>query len=97
MTDITKVSTKGQIVIPQEMRDALGLEAGSTLALEQIDDFLVLRKIVVPRLGVDFKAARRKLRAKAKKLGILNEQDVVALVRQFRRTHGKALRKAVGG
>jgi len=95
MTDITKVSTKGQIVIPQDMRDALGIEAGTMVAVERVDDCLVMKKVVIPNLSQEFRRAQRRLRGVAKKAGLSGEQDVVDLVREFRQTHGKAIRKAV--
>jgi antitoxin PrlF len=95
MTDVTRISTKGQVVIPQDLRDALGLEAGAAMAVERVDDCLILKKIQIPNLALEFKRAQRRLRGAAKKAGLSGEQDVIDLVREFRQTHGKALRKAV--
>lgn len=50
MTEITKVSTKGQVVIPQEMREALGLKPGDTLQLEKVGKLIVLKKVELESL-----------------------------------------------
>jgi AbrB family looped-hinge helix DNA binding protein len=38
-----KVSSKGQLVIPVEMREALGIEPGTRIAIRQDGDELILR------------------------------------------------------
>jgi len=45
----THVSSKGQVVIPQEIRERLHLKEGSELDVEVEDDRLVLRKAKAPR------------------------------------------------
>jgi AbrB family looped-hinge helix DNA binding protein len=39
----TTVSSKGQVVIPKAIRDRLGLKAGDTLEVEEVDGALLLR------------------------------------------------------
>lgn len=39
-----KVSEKGQITIPKELRDALGIGAGTEVECERNDDTIVVRK-----------------------------------------------------
>ena len=45
LENVVKVSRKGQIVIPKEVRDALGIESGGKLAVIVKDDEIILRKI----------------------------------------------------
>lgn len=42
--DTTKVSEKGQIVIPKEVRDKLGLKAGSKLIIIATSDLMIMQK-----------------------------------------------------
>lgn len=42
---IVTVSTKGQLVIPSQMRDALGIEAGDRVALTLKDGAILLRPV----------------------------------------------------
>jgi len=43
--EITKVSSRGQIVIPQKIRDELGIKEGSIVAMEKIKNLVVIKKI----------------------------------------------------
>jgi AbrB family looped-hinge helix DNA binding protein len=42
--DTTRVSEKGQIVIPKEVRDKLGLKAGSKLIIIATSDLMIMQK-----------------------------------------------------
>jgi AbrB family looped-hinge helix DNA binding protein len=43
--ELTKISSKGQIVIPLKIRNELKIEEGSVIAIEQIKGMVVLKKI----------------------------------------------------
>lgn len=43
--EITKISSKGQIVIPQKIRDELEITEGSIVAVEKMKDLIVIKKI----------------------------------------------------
>ena len=43
--EITKLSSKGQLVIPQKMRKELKMNEGSVIAIEQMKDLIVIKKI----------------------------------------------------
>jgi len=43
--EITKISSKGQIVIPQKIRAELGINEGSVVAIEKMKDLIVIKKI----------------------------------------------------
>ncbi len=45
--EITKTSSKGQIVIPLKIRSELGIHEGSVIAVERMNDVVVLKKIDV--------------------------------------------------
>jgi AbrB family looped-hinge helix DNA binding protein len=60
MTELTKVSTKGQVVIPQELRDALGLKPGDTLQLERVGDIIALKKVELASLKDELKKGGRR-------------------------------------
>ena len=46
---VVTLSSKGQIVLPHEMRQALGLQKGDRLRVTLEDDRLVLTMIWLPR------------------------------------------------
>lgn len=50
MIAATKMSTKGQIVIPKQLREKLGLQPGDPLAMAVDGNRLVLRKITLDDL-----------------------------------------------
>ena len=45
--EITKISSKGQIVIPQSIRNEMAISEGAVIAIERINDMIVLKKIDV--------------------------------------------------
>ena len=45
--EITKISSKGQIVIPQKIRDLLKINEGSVMAVDTSDEMIILKKIDV--------------------------------------------------
>jgi len=43
--EITKISSKGQIVIPQKIRNELNIEEGSILVIDNMKDMIIIKKI----------------------------------------------------
>ena len=43
--EITKISSKGQIVIPLKIRNELGIDEGSMVAIEKVNDMAVIKKM----------------------------------------------------
>lgn len=48
MAEIVTMSSKGQIVVPKELRKEFGLETGTNFAIFGKDDTLILKKVNVP-------------------------------------------------
>ena len=69
MSDLTIMSSKGQIVVPKDIREELGLRTGATFAVFGKEDTLILKKVNIPsakeafakihKLGVEFAKKRR--------------------------------------
>lgn len=55
------VSSKGQIVIPKDVRDALGLEPGARLVLERVGQRLILERPSPPRERISYEEFRRRV------------------------------------
>ena len=49
--EITKISSKGQIVIPQNIREELEIDEGSVIAIEKMKDMIVMKKIDIDLEG----------------------------------------------
>ncbi|MGQ9602124.1 MAG: AbrB/MazE/SpoVT family DNA-binding domain-containing protein [Candidatus Bipolaricaulia bacterium] len=45
LVETTKISSKGQVVIPKRLREELGLQVGDSLVIALQDDRLILRKL----------------------------------------------------
>ncbi len=83
---MTRVSSKGQVVIPGLIREKLGLKSGSRLLVFGEGDTIILKKIgwTPSSAGETLASIRRKIRA----LGITRE-DVGREVRAVRARHAK--------
>ena len=78
----TKLSSRGQVVIPEEIRRRLGLEAGAQFVVVGDADTVVLKRFAAPSLQ-EFDALVSRARNAAKKTG-LHEKDLSAAVRRAR-------------
>lgn len=56
--EIAKVSSKGQLVIPQDIRIKLGIKEGNLFAVASVDNLLVLKKIESPVSEADMKTLK---------------------------------------
>ncbi len=45
---MTRLSSKGQVVIPKSLRDIMGLEDGDVFAMYGEDDTIVLKRVDIP-------------------------------------------------
>ena len=43
--EITKISSKGQVVIPAKIRDKLDISEGSIMAVDTANEMIVLKKV----------------------------------------------------
>ena len=84
--EITKMSSRGQIVIPQEIRQEMHLKEGSAFAVIASNDLLLLKKISTPtKEEILLKLERLTVEGnkKAKQIGI-KERDVPKLIHKGR-------------
>jgi len=54
MSEITTMSEKGQVVIPQELRKMMGLKAKSRFVVVGKGDTIIMKKLVVPNIKKDW-------------------------------------------
>lgn len=80
MIEMGTISTRGQIAIPSNIREELGLEEGSRVLFLLKDDVLMMKK-VIPE---SFAEITRPLKEAAKKAG-LKESDVNGLIHRMRK------------
>ena len=78
----TKMSSKGQIVIPEAIRKALGLKEGCQFLVLGEDDAVILKSISAPSSN-EFNRLITKARKQARKAG-LQKTDVTRTIRKVR-------------
>ena len=83
--DVTVVSSKGQVVIPQSIRKKMGIGPKTKLLIYGYGDAVIMKKLDVPDVLKDLERIYRNVDEKAKKLGILSDQDVSDIVQESRR------------
>jgi AbrB family looped-hinge helix DNA binding protein len=79
----TKLSSKGQVVIPEIIRESLHMEAGTQFVVIGLDDTIVLKSITPPPMS-KFKSLLSKAEKAAKAAG-LKKSDVNAAISQVRK------------
>ena len=81
--EITSVSSRGQVVIPQSLRDRMKIHTGEKFVVIGEDSTIVLKKLEMPSFsGID--KLLKKTRDFAKKKGI-KEPDVENAIKQTRK------------
>ncbi len=78
----TKMSSKGQVVIPEEVRNALGLKAGSKFVVVGEGDVVILKVITPPSMS-DFDDIIQEARRQARQAG-MKRSDVTAALKAVR-------------
>ena len=81
--DVTRLSSKGQVVIPRKIRDALGLSVGETFLVMAEDDTFIFKRMAAPR-PEEFRELAARSRKAARKAG-LRKQDVEKAIRRARK------------
>jgi len=79
---VTSVSSKGQIVIPADIRESMGITIGAKLIIFTDGENLLLKPIQEPRFE-DFKTLLKESGKIAKKSG-LKQADVKKIIKRLR-------------
>jgi AbrB family looped-hinge helix DNA binding protein len=82
-TATTTLSSKGQVVIPEEIRQRLGLKAGAQFVVVADRDVVIFKVLEPPALH-EFAALSAQARRVARQAG-LKPRDVAAAVNRVRR------------
>ena len=78
----TKLTSKGQVVIPEDVRDRLGLKAGDQFLVMGHDDTVIFKTITPPTMD-DFDDLIKQSRQQAKKAG-LKRSDIAKAIKRVR-------------
>lgn len=83
-TATTTLSSKGQVVIPEEIRTRLGLKAGTQFVVLGDGDVVIFKTLEAPARG-EFAKLVREARSAAKRAG-MKPSDVTKAVAKIRRS-----------
>ncbi|MBW6503683.1 AbrB/MazE/SpoVT family DNA-binding domain-containing protein [bacterium] len=78
----TRLSSKGQVVIPEDVRQRLGLKAGDQFIVVGEGDVVILKTISPPSMK-DFDVLVSKARSQVRRAG-MKPQDVAAAIKKVR-------------
>ena len=79
----TKMSSRGQVVIPESVRSEMGLKPGSKFVVLWHDDVVMLKVISPPSLE-EFTILQKRLQQEARKKG-LRRKDIGKAITKVRR------------
>ena len=80
MVTITKISSKGQVVIPLEVREKMNLEEGNLLIVSDAGDSICMKKIELPKIK-SWNEATKPFREAAKKSNF-SKDDLKKLIEE---------------
>lgn len=81
---VTRMSSKGQVVIPEAIRKQLGLEPGARFLVVANQDAILLKEIAPPSIE-DFGELLDELHRQAKAVG-LKQSDIADAVKHVRKS-----------
>ncbi len=79
----TKMSSKGQIVIPEDIRKRLGLKPGAQFVVVGQNDVVILKTITQPSMN-EFDQLISEARKQAKKAG-MKKTDITVAIQKVRK------------
>ncbi|MDD3585725.1 MAG: AbrB/MazE/SpoVT family DNA-binding domain-containing protein [Thermoguttaceae bacterium] len=81
MLEVARVSSKGQITVPIDIRKRLGVKEGDKVAFIEGENGIT----IVNAATVALDRVQKAFEGVAERLGLKDEDDVVAMIKQFRR------------
>lgn len=82
LTDVTSVSTKGQVVLPKSIRDSLTLQSGTKLLVVSDGQSIVLKPIEMPDIS-EFRNLMEAAASWADEVG-MTEEDISSAITTVR-------------
>lgn len=82
--DVTIVSAKGQVVIPQAVRKKLGIKPKTKLLVYPYQDALIMKKLEIPDVRTELEAIYTKVDKRIAKYGEMSEEEINEIVQKYR-------------
>ncbi len=88
--ELISVSSKGQVVIPQSIREKLSLTPRSQLLAYSYRDAVILKKVYVPNPIQEMRRIWKEIDKRIEKYGLrrLNEREIAEEIQRYRREKG---------
>ena len=83
--DVTVVSEKGQVVIPQTIRKKLGIGPKTKLLVYGYQDAVIMKKLEVPDVTKELEEIYRRVDARIAKYGELTNEKINEIIHEHRR------------
>jgi len=83
--ELTRLSQKGQVVIPTQVRRKMGLKKGTKFLVVGLEDIIVLRKLQLSEEKLKLKKLLAEARSSAKTHG-LSEKEIERLIHAVRKS-----------
>ena len=87
-TDVVVVSSKGQVVIPQGIRQKLRIGAKSKLLVYPFEDALILKKLDVKGVERSLEAIYRRVSARKGRFTAPSDEEISEIVQRYRHGQG---------
>jgi AbrB family looped-hinge helix DNA binding protein len=82
---VTVVSGKGQVVIPQSIREKLKIGPKTKLLVYGYGDAVIMKKIEIPDVARDLQRLYERVDNKVAKYGTLSDEEIYDIVQESRR------------
>jgi len=79
--ELAKITLRGQITIPAEIRKKLGVKDGDKVVFIEENGRIIMENSVM----VALKDVQNAFQGEAERIGLKDEQDVVAMIKEVRR------------
>jgi len=83
--EVAVVGTKGQIVIPRQMRDKLDIRPKTKLAVFRSGDKLILAKLLIPSLDQELRELFREIDRSYKGTRRPTEKEILEEIQSYRK------------
>lgn len=82
--ELVKMSPKGQLVVPQDIREMEHFDTGDRFVPFPVKEGVLFKKVKIPDIKVEFEKLSKEISAQFKKLGVTSK-DVSESVKWSRR------------
>ena len=82
--ELVKMSEKGQLVVPQDIREMAHLRPGERFVAFPLDEGVLFKKVQIPKVKVDFESLSKEVEAQFRKNKV-KESDVQGAVQWARK------------